>query len=658
MDVKSDAFMKMVANRFTEVITRTQVYDSVFSRSGLMRDRKSDLAKMTTSFMAEPTTTANMLAVSILQAKRGDIPKKQSVKTTASIVASLALNAALVSVVYAMRDDDEDKRYDEKWIENFYSNFFESLNPIGYIPYVRDIYNLFVKGYDVERADMELFGDLQNAIDGLDNDDLTAWEKTENVIGAIGNLVGVPLKNILRDSRGVAKTIAIALDEDSKDRSTNTGKYMARRGMDLSDGEELLLAIQRGDDEHIQRVAGRYENQQEAEGALQRTIREKYKSGDLTREEAEELLTTNFDREDEHEVYWLLEEMDYAKEHGSTDGYAKYGTLYEAVESGGDYESEIARLMGHGAEASTIRSQITKKYHDAYLKGDEAARKEIQDKLQPVLEAAGMDVSDIEDKFSGWDFEAEYGMTYSEFKSEYREGNVTEAEMRNAMKFNGMLNYEIEEGIQGLNDEINFENRYGMSLSEMKDSYDDGDVTKNQLIDALVFTGKTRSEAISEVTQRDISNRYGIDYMKLDDAYKYGDISRQTLYNSMIENGATKQEADDAILGYDWLKKHVKQYPDLTISVAKKFAVRISADQPDYTLEDFNVKVDDYIEYSKLRPDCKGVDNNGDGQADSGTKRDAIFKMIDSLPISSDAKDGLALIDYGMKSIRKNAPWH
>ena len=71
--------------------------------------------------------------------------------------------------------------------------------------------------------------------------------------------------------------LAIALDKESKDRSTNTGKYMARRGMDLSDGEELLLAIQRGDDEHIQRVAGRYENQQEAERVLQSAIREKYK---------------------------------------------------------------------------------------------------------------------------------------------------------------------------------------------------------------------------------------------------------------------------------------------------------------------------------------------------------------------------------------------
>ena len=658
MDVKSDAFMKLVANRFTEVITRTQVYDSVFSRSGLMRDRKSDLAKMVTSFMAEPTTTANMLAVSILQASRGDIKGKQVAKTVGSIVASLALNAALVSTIYAMRDDDEDKRYDEKWIENFYSNFFESLNPLGYIPYVRDIYNLFAKGYDVERSDMELFGDLQNAIDGLDNDDLTAWEKTENVIGAMGNLLGIPLKNIIRDGKGVAKTIAIAMDEESKDSKTKTGRYMARRGLDLNDGEEALLAIQRGDSEHIQRVFGRYESQEEAERVLQSAIREKYKTGDLTREEAEELLTVNFDRDDNDEVYWLLDEWDYAKENGSSDGYAKYGKLYEAIENGGDYTAEMDRLTEHGSEASEIRSQITRKYHKQYLEGDEATQKDIRDKITPVLESAGLDESEIEEKFSSWDFEVEYGMTYSEFKTEYRDGNVTEAEMRGAMKFTGMLNYEIEESIRSLKDEIKFVNKYDMTLSEMKDAYDSGDITRNQMTNALVFSGMSQSEAEKWVTERDIEIRLGIDYAKLDDAYKHNDISRQTLYNAMIEHGATKQEADDAILGYDWLKKNVKKYPDMAISDAKKFAVRISTNAPDYTLEDFGVRVDDYIQYSKLRPDCKGVDNNGDGQADSGTKRDAIFKMIDSLPISSDAKDGLALIDYGMKSIRKNAPWH
>jgi hypothetical protein len=358
-------------------------------------------------------------------------------------------------------------------------------------------------------------------------------------------------------------------------------------------------------------------------------------------------------------VYWLLEEMDYAKEHGSTDGYAKYGTLYEAVESGGDYESEIARLMEHGAEASTIRSQITKKYHDAYLKGDEAARKEIQNKLQPVLEAAGMDVSDIEDKFSGWDFEAEYGMTYSEFKEEYRDGNVTENELRNAMKFTGMMNYEIEENIRSLNEEIKFVDKYDMTLSEMKDAYDNGDISPNQMTSALVFDGMTQTDAKAWVKQRDIENRLGIDYMEWDDAYKYGDISRQTFYNAMIQNGGEKKEIDDAILGYDWLKKNINKYPDLGIGAAKKFAVRIHAEYaPDETLEDYDVSVEAYMQYTKLRPECKGVDANGDGKTDDGTLRDSVFRMIDSLPISNEAKDGLALMSYSRRSIRKNAPWH
>jgi hypothetical protein len=326
MDTSSDAFMKLVANRFTEVITRTQVYDSVFSRSGMMRDR-NDLAKVITSFMAEPTTTANMLAVSILQAKRGDISKTQLAKTAGSIVASLALNSALVSVIYALRDDDEDKRYDEKWIENFRNNFFESLNPLGYIPYVRDVYNLFVKGYDVERADLELFGDLQNAIDGLGNEDITAWEKTENLIGAIGNLLGVPVRNILRDVKGIVQTLGFAWD-DRPNPKTKTGTYMAWRGMDLTDKEQMILAIRSGDEEHLQRVFGRFESQQKAESALQSAIREKYVAGEMTAEEAEEMLTTNFDRDDEYEVYWLLEEWDYARENGNTEGYTKYGTFF------------------------------------------------------------------------------------------------------------------------------------------------------------------------------------------------------------------------------------------------------------------------------------------------------------------------------------------
>jgi Ca2+-binding EF-hand superfamily protein len=266
---------------------------------------------------------------------------------------------------------------------------------------------------------------------------------------------------------------------------------------------------------------------------------------------------------------------------------------------------------------------------------------------------------EIQQKFRDWDFEAEFGMGYSEYRAEFRDGNITENELKQAMKFYGLKNYEIETDIRNLKDEIRFKNKFGMTMTEMQDSYDRGDVSRNTMIDAKMFTGMTKTEAQKWITQRDISNQMGIDYAELDDAYKYGDISRNDLRNAILKNGETVQNTDEAMMGYDWLKKNIKKYPDLGISDAKKFAVRIHSDYaPDETLEDYGVSVEAYTEYQKLRPECKGVDANGDGKVDSGTLRDSVFRMIDSLPISSEAKDGLALMSYSATSIRRNAPWH
>ena len=669
MNVNSDAFMNLVSKRFTEVITRTQVYDSVFSRSGVMRD-KNDLAKMATSFMAEPTTTANMLAVSILQAKRGDINKVQAAKTTGTLIASLAVNSALVSIVYAARDDGEDKRYDEKWIENFVENFFNSLNPATYIPFVRDCVSLAM-GFNVDRADMALFGDLKNAIDGIDNEDISAWEKTSSVIGAIGNLFGIPVRNILRDVKGIVQTFNFAFD-DNPNPSTKTGRQIAgatgalsaAKGIypfvdvkKYSNGEEMLLAIQRGDEAHIQRVFGRFESQKEAEGALQSVIREQYLDGKLSKNEVQDLLTTNFDRDDEYDVYWIMDNWDYAKEHGNTDGYSKMGALTDSVESG-NYEAEIQRYLDHGTDASTIRSTISKAYRKEYLEADEATREQIQKKLLPVYEFTGMYKSDVMDKFNDWDFEAEYGMTYSEFKSEYADGNFTESEMRKAMKFYGMHNYEIEENITKMNDEIRFANRYGMSLSDMYEAFDNGDVARNKMIAALRFSGKTETEATELVREREIGNRMGIDHSKLDDAYKYGDITRQEFYNTLRQNGLSVEETEETMLGYDWLKQNVKKHPDLQISDARRFVIKVSDKMEERTLTDYGVSIDAYVEYKEKAKDCKGVDANGDGVADPNTKAKQLFAMIDTLPISDEAKTGLALVTNAKSTIKKFAPWY
>lgn len=650
--------LQATAKKFEEVVYETQVVDSVLTKSSFMRD-KNLFIKEATSFMAEPTLAINILMSAFQDYEEGH-SRSEKVKRGLMIgftgyALAGVVNALLSSFSDAWRDDDEFEDYWEKYWqalfgEKFFDgNLFGELNPIEKIAFVKDILSV-AKGNEPHSTYSKLMTDAVNLINSYQSiadgkGSKTAYGVVYQTLQYLSTASGVGMSNMTREVIDFWNNTIGKINPEQR---------ILRYKPD--NGEELLNAIQKGTEEDIQRVFGRFENQQQAESALQSAIKAKYLEDGLTAEETEEMLTTYFDRDDEFEIYWLMEEWDYAKANdGSSDGYTKYGSLYDAIETG-DFETEIARFLEHGADASTIRSQITREYRKQYL-ADEAAREEIREKLLPVYEATGMYASDIEDKFNDWDFEAEYGMTYSNFKAEYREGNVTEAEMRGAMDAYGLLNYEIEEGIRDLNDDIAFEKKFGMSLSELKDAYDNGDATRNQLIDALIFTGKTKTQATEEVSERDLDNRFGIQYAKLDDAYKYNDISRSEFYNAMREHGATQQEADEAILGYDWLKKNVKKYPDLAISDAKRFVIKVSDKMEERTLTDYGVSVDAYLKYKEGAKDCPGVDADGDGKIDSYSKAKQLFAMIDQLPISDEAKDGLALVTNAESTLRKYAPW-
>lgn len=193
----SEQLLKKAGERFTEVITKTQVYDSVFSRSGLMRSRDSAV-KNALAFMAEPTTSINMFANAVIQANRGTISKKQAGRVFASLVTASVLNSLLQSVVTAARADDDDKDWLEVYIAQLLPNFIDNINPINQIAFVKDIFNIF-QGYDVTRADMNLFSDLYDAIHKLSSDKITVAKKITGLTGAISAFFGFPAKNIIRD---------------------------------------------------------------------------------------------------------------------------------------------------------------------------------------------------------------------------------------------------------------------------------------------------------------------------------------------------------------------------------------------------------------------------------------------------------------------------
>lgn len=206
MDVNSREFLDICGTRFDDVTTRTQVFDSVLTRSQLMRS-KNMLDQMATAFKAEPTLTLNVLYDAFTNK---NIPNGQRKKRIASALAATvtsSIAAAIGSaVISAWSGDDDDRTAAEKLLGKTSEQFWGNILPWNNMPYVSDIVSIF-EGYDVERADMSLISDLyqgyQRVLDWNDpakeHSFEKGWRMVEDFGGTIANFLGVPTKNIMRD---------------------------------------------------------------------------------------------------------------------------------------------------------------------------------------------------------------------------------------------------------------------------------------------------------------------------------------------------------------------------------------------------------------------------------------------------------------------------
>lgn len=270
LDVSSEEFLKIAGKRFDDVILETQVYDSVFSRSDLMRN-KSLAAKWATAFMAEPTTTFNMMVLAYVDSSRAKGFGKVSAwfRPGSAIVGSILFNSVLKAIVMAFRDDDEDESYLESYMEHFSGGVVDNINPLTYIPIVKDIWSI-CRGYDVNRMDMDMIADLYNAYESFDPESYESWAE---LAGAISACFGVPLKNVENDISGVIETLW-----GESESTTKQGVLDAfHKGMgfaEKSDRKQLYDATVDGDTAHLERVKARYENDKAVEAAIRMALRE------------------------------------------------------------------------------------------------------------------------------------------------------------------------------------------------------------------------------------------------------------------------------------------------------------------------------------------------------------------------------------------------
>ena len=275
----SKEFLEACGKRFTEVVVHTQVYDSVNSRSGMMRS-KSDLVKFATSFMGEPTTIVNMMYLSVLRLARAiksgnkaEIAKSvgRFSRTSGVVVASIIATSLAKSAAYANYDDEEDESWTERWMRNFGDSLSSDLNPLTMLPFFRDIVSIY-EGWDVERPDMSLIADVITSAKRLLEDGATK-EEVLDLCGDIANALGIPAKNIVRDVKGIINLIGDHFDSID---TVDAGEAFKRgwSGEELSKSEKLYQAIINGDEERLKVYRAKYDTEEQYESAVKKALRE------------------------------------------------------------------------------------------------------------------------------------------------------------------------------------------------------------------------------------------------------------------------------------------------------------------------------------------------------------------------------------------------
>ena len=408
----SEEYYNQCGKRFSEVIDKTQVVDSVLHRSKLMKS-KDGLKQMYTSFMSEPTKTYNMLYRAI-----GDVAVKPTKETKAKLgrvlavyVANAAATSLAAAVVDAMRNDGEDKKFLEKYEDALAENLSDNLDPVGILPVVKDIEGIF-SGYSVERTDLSAFQELYYAVskwqkkfDG--ESDLTYPALLIDTAKPLSTLTGMPVGNLLKDFRGLTNTIIQSIgspelvysknrfyrDIESKD---NISNYVALAMKQYAEGnnkmgDRIIQDLMDTDIDKIDtRIKNRYVKILKDDDRIVKATYAKVKGDYKTYEK----ILTDMAGDGYNSTYLQKAVDGLAKKYGEVD----LENVVTAVQKGKNYEKAYqdtvndlkadAKRIGVEFDEKNVetqlKSQLSEAYEEKYIKGTQEQRQKIRTTLYKV----------------------------------------------------------------------------------------------------------------------------------------------------------------------------------------------------------------------------------------------------------------------------------
>ena len=244
LTVGSEEFLQKSGARFSEIIDKTQVVDSVFHRSWAMREQWT---KFYTAFMSEPIKSYNMLyraAMDVadskeINGKAGKTEKTKFARVAAAYAVTGAITALAASIMDAVRDNDDDKGIIEKYLSALGGNIADNLNVLNLIPIAKDVVSMF-GGNSAARMDMQglqylvyACNEMKKFVEG--DSKYTTTGIVYKWISPLARMTGIPIANLLRDTGSVVDT---ALDIVG----ANAGDYWkTKRIYDMSSADNVTM---------------------------------------------------------------------------------------------------------------------------------------------------------------------------------------------------------------------------------------------------------------------------------------------------------------------------------------------------------------------------------------------------------------------------------
>ena len=423
-------FFPAVTELFEDVIYRTQVVDSVLTKNEFMRS-KGFFARSVSSFMGEPTTSAGMLLNTYDEIHRDKLSRrtgKESFKKHAKLVGRTAMvwgaqavvMAAVTAAIDGLRDDDEYEKYGEKWLEAFGGNLFDEAMPFGKLPIVSDVYDLSKELYATVTGSEDVYGNPPQSVymqwwdslvkgaeitmDRIKGEDTnyTWYAGIYKLLQAASGMAGVSAGPIVREVVTTYNNLIVPAWNEVIARSAPSLRLETVRTYDPGDEAD---------------------------------IRNAYRDGYLTEEEAVSHLLEKGLAEDEYDAHFTVRGW-------SEVDYSRFGALDEAVRWGGDITEASAELLDHGYTEKDvvghIRGQIGKWYREGEIDRVQA---------QSLLEKYGdLDGDTIEAMLAEWSCVVETGTAYGDIKEAYLAGEITRGEaMEMYIRYGGKTEEEAEE---------------------------------------------------------------------------------------------------------------------------------------------------------------------------------------------------------------------